>query len=75
MDGRTMTSCGDPFGSLTCGKMSGWASIPRASPKTGIVVKRMIPFVLTNACVSFVSYAFHLRLALSAERVSQGAIF
>jgi hypothetical protein len=31
------------------------ASIPRLSPETGIVVKRMIPFVLTDACVSCVS--------------------
>jgi hypothetical protein len=57
----------DPFGSLTCGKMSDWASIPRAYPKTGIVVKWMIPFVLTDACVSFVFCAFHPLLALSAE--------
>jgi hypothetical protein len=75
MDGSTMTSCVEPLGSFTCGKMSGCASIPRASPKTGIVVKRVIPFFLTDACVSCVSRAFHPLLALSAERVSQGAIF
>ena len=75
MDGSTMTSCVEPFGSFTCGKMSGCASMPRASPRTGIIVKRTIPFVPTDACVSCVSCEFHPLLALSADRVSQGAIF
>ena len=74
IDGSTMTSCFEPSGSFTLGRMSGCASIPRASPYTGMMVARTIPFAVTLAWVSSVSCGFHPLRALSADRVSQGTI-
>ena len=45
-----------------------------ASPTSGIIVARTIPFVSTAACVNCVSCEFHPLLELSAERVSHGAM-
>src|ERR1700730_13259642 len=54
IDGSTSTSR-VPLAVFTFGRMSGCASIPRASPMTGMVVARTMPFVAIDACVSCVS--------------------
>src|SRR5882724_550242 len=74
MEGNTMTSCVVPSLSLTFGRISGCASTPRASPNTGMMVARTIPFDSTAAWVSTFSFGFQPLLELSAERVSQGTI-
>src|SRR5271165_3771974 len=73
IEGSTITSR-VPSEVLTFGRMSGCASIPRASPITGMMVARTIPFDSTKACVSTVSLWFQPLLELSADRVSHGTI-
>src|ERR1700730_9927359 len=74
MEGRTMTSCVVPSLSFTFGTISGCASMPRASPNTGMMVARTIPFDSTDAWVSTFSFGFQPLLELSADRVNQGAM-
>ena len=73
IDGSTITSR-IPRAVFTFGNTSGCASIPRASPATGIIVARTIPFVSTEACVNRNSREFQPLLELSPERVSHGTI-
>ena len=73
IDGSTSTSR-VPSSVLTFGRISGCASMPRASPITGMIVVRVIPLVATDACVSCLSRGFQPLLELSAERVSQGSV-
>src|SRR5882724_13132709 len=74
MEGNTMTSCVVPSLSLTLGRISGCASTPRASPNTGMMVARTIPFDSTEAWVSTFSFGFQPLLELSADRVNQGTM-
>src|SRR5271165_5855289 len=73
IDGSTSTSR-VPSAVFTFGRMSGCASMPRASPTTGMIVARVMPLVATDACVSCLSRGFQPLLELSAERVNQGSM-
>src|SRR6516162_10012156 len=73
IDGSTSTSR-VPSVVFTFGRMSGCASMPRASPMTGMIVARVMPLLATDACVSCLSRGFQPLLELSADRVNQGSM-
>src|SRR6266702_955043 len=59
---------------LDVSRTRGCASMPRASPKTGMMVARTIPFVPTEAWVRTFSSGFQPLLELSKDRVSHGTM-
>src|SRR5215472_11975785 len=73
IDGSTNTSR-VPRAVFTSGKISGCASMPRASPITGMIVARVMPLVATDVCVSCISCEFQPLRELSADRVNQGCM-